>query len=203
MNICPSCEYKTDEAISFCPKCGGAMASATEEVFYKKPIEPPKVKKGVKITGMVLGIVGFVMALLGILYTAIFFSVSKTMALIIGIIFFSLGFCLAAVGLILSLKTKKAGDKSAPGTVGLIFSVVGAVLAPVALIIGIISYNSYVPHFGHDTVYNNKFGIQHIEDDEIQEFNEQFEKDYENFQQKYDKAEKYIESAIENSSDLF
>ena len=203
MFTCSNCEYKTDEAISFCPKCGGAMNPGAKEIFYKAPIEPPKIKKGIKITGMVLGIVGFVFAVLGIFYAAIFFSVSKTMSLIIGIIFCSLGLTLSVVGLILSLKTKKAKDKSAPGTVGLIFSIVGALLAPVALIIGIISYNCYVPNFGYGVVYNNKFGIRHIEEEEFQDFKEQVESDYENFQQKYEKAEEYIESAFENNSEIF
>ena len=34
-------------------------------------------------------------------------------------------------------------------------------------------------------------------------FKEQVESDYENFQQKYEKAEEYIESAFENNSEIF
>lgn len=104
--------------------------------MYAQP-QPPRspVSKGKVITGMALGIAGMAMAILGLLYTTIYFFISFAMAemalatAIMGFVFMAFSLPLSIVGLKLSSDSRALGDQTKMSALGEKFGRVGLVLS--------------------------------------------------------------------------
>ena len=163
MFICPNCQNTSNEPSNFCPKCGSRMTeqpaqaaaytapSMPEAPTFTTPFEPTaqaaaqptsipyqperKAPLGKVIAGMAIAIVGFILAMLTLLYTFLFLSMEREIAIFFAVYlggFFA--FPLSLVGFILSKSAANAGSTSAMTKVGKILGLIGWI-APIAAII--------------------------------------------------------------------
>ena len=161
MAFCSQCGSPLDTTSNFCRNCGAPVnapvapaapqvpvAPSTSVVYEAAPVAPevPAKAKAMGFVGMGLGIGGLVMAVIGLIYTLMVFSLEYDsyygssgagfgMAVIFGI--FSLPLCIVAG--VLCNKAEEAGNFATPVTVGSKLRVAGIIVSAVMFFFGFIS----------------------------------------------------------------
>ena len=159
MFICPNCKKISETPINFCTCCGARMEA--ENTAYIAPVneavpggyntqntipdandtpEAPKPSKAKAIVGMALSAAGFINAATGILY-ALGYMATETneFTFMFTIIMCIITLPLSLVGLILSSKSRKAGDLSIFTKLGRLFGILGIIASAILLSLGIIA----------------------------------------------------------------
>ena len=159
MFICPNCKKTSETPLNFCTYCGSRMEEvntaqsapvneATRGGYGNNMPDAPKPSKAKSIVGMVLSIIGFGNSAFGILYTLIYMATqSGEFTFTFALIMFLIAFPTSLVGLILSSKSRKAGDLSVFTKLGRLFGIFGIISSGIMLLIGISSLNyNYTPY---------------------------------------------------------
>lgn len=169
MYICSKCDYTSEVAVNFCPKCGGAVvlreeAAVVEAPVYEAPVEKPAfepsiastteeapapVSKVKSVVGMALSACALYYSAFGVLY-AMLYSLMSIVNSDGGVFAMAGGICgfillvnaaaCAIVGLILVNKNIKAGDTSKFGKIGKILAFVAIGLAVLLVFVSLASF---------------------------------------------------------------
>lgn len=151
MSFCVKCGYRIESDDKFCFACGAPVAGRESEpapVAAPYPVvqpglvpvmtEPPRLSVKTKVLGFVgmgLSIGGFVIAILGILYTMIFMEIPPAGA-VFAFYLSVFSMPLSIVGRILSKKSIEGGNQSTVCTVGTRLGLAGIIISAVMLFLG-------------------------------------------------------------------
>lgn len=166
MYKCPNCDFKTSDAVNYCPQCGSKtvfeepvnVSAPVEQITYAESVdtvivEPAPVKRvhlAKKIVGMALSAGAFIFAIIATLYTTIFSVVDGTTGFILGIVYAIMGLPPAIVGLTMSKNNANNGDTSVFSRLGKIFGIISIVLLGIGFIVGLLSVGAGHSLFGYD-----------------------------------------------------
>ena len=168
MYVCPNCHYHSTTPMNYCLNCGTKATYVEnqqprpqeqdqyqhqyqqqyQQTYYQQPYyqqphytEPRRPSNlGRKIPGMIMGIVGFVTALIGLIYTLIFVvGEAGAISFVFSIIFALESLPLSIIGRSLCHRCIDEGDESKMASSGSGLGLAGIILTIIMLVLGFLS----------------------------------------------------------------
>ena len=163
MYTCPKCNFNSESAMNFCPRCGSGMThteyaapaetaapvqpthtAPAQPTYYNPvsyspaPVNKPNLAK--KIVGMALSIEGFVVAMFAALFSLVAFDESTVEMAFGMVMYFSLlGMPGSIIGLIFSNEARNSGDTSSFSHVGRSLGLAGIIVMAISLFVAFVA----------------------------------------------------------------